>query len=183
MDNFEYLLTLFGLLLGLALAEGLGGLAAALNARTRVQVGWPTALLGIYVSCNVVSFWINGWLLRDDLQINWPTVFSGFVLTAIAYVSASLVFPKHPEDQADFDAHFERNRSIVVGGLLVCNAALLATISYYVDVGNLLTFRRIVIIWLVYPAGLIVMMSRRRGLVMAALIFMIATYPLSLIWR
>ena len=43
MNGFEYIFTLFGLLLGLALAEGLGGLARALKARHRVHIGWPTA--------------------------------------------------------------------------------------------------------------------------------------------
>ena len=38
----------FGLLLGLALAEGLGGLARALKASGKVRIGWPTALLGLF---------------------------------------------------------------------------------------------------------------------------------------
>jgi hypothetical protein len=63
MNGFEYIFTLFGLLLGLALAEGLGGLARALKARHHVHVGWPTALLGLFVSCDLVTFWLYGWEL------------------------------------------------------------------------------------------------------------------------
>lgn len=37
MNGFEYIFTLFGLLLGLALAEGLRGLARALKARRRAR--------------------------------------------------------------------------------------------------------------------------------------------------
>lgn len=41
MNGFEYIFTLFGLLLGLALAEGLGGLARALHAvGFRITIGW-----------------------------------------------------------------------------------------------------------------------------------------------
>lgn len=70
MNGFEYLLTLFGLLFSLALAEGLGGLAQAMHARHRMAIGWPTALLGIFVSCDIISFWMNGWLLREILPVS-----------------------------------------------------------------------------------------------------------------
>jgi len=43
MTGFEFIFTLFGLLLGLALAEGLSGLAKALKASHKVRIGWPTA--------------------------------------------------------------------------------------------------------------------------------------------
>lgn len=183
MDGFEYLLTLFGLLLGLALAEGLGGLANALNVRGRVNIGMPTALLGIFVSLDIVSFWMNGWALREVLPVSWPVMFGGFVITAIAYVSASLVFPKNPEDLADIDAHFERHRATVIGGLLAANLALLLTIYVQVGLPRLFEPRMIIIIWLVYPIGLVAMFARQRPLVLGALGYMIAVYPLSLVWR
>jgi hypothetical protein len=43
--------------------------------------------------------------------------------------------------------------------------------------------RRIVIIWSVYPIGLIAMFAPQRPLVLAALGYMVAMYPLSLVWR
>ena len=61
MNEFDYVLTLFGLLLGLALTEALSGLARALKARKRVRIGWSTALLGMLVACDVVTFWVFGW--------------------------------------------------------------------------------------------------------------------------
>lgn len=183
MNGFEYLLTLFGLLLGLALAEGLGGLANALHARRRTPIGWPTALLGLFVSCDIVSFWMNGWILREILPVSWPVMFGGFVVTAVAYVSASLIFPKDPEDWADIDAHFERNRATVIGSLLACNLALIVTLIGFVGIAEPFTMRRIVIIWSVYPVGLIAMFAPQRPLVLAALGYMIAVYPLSLVWR
>ena len=78
MSGFEFIFSLFGLLLGLALAEGLGGLARALKSRHKVRIGWPTALLGLFVTCDVVTFWMYGWGMRDLLPVNWPTLFGGF---------------------------------------------------------------------------------------------------------
>lgn len=183
MNGFEFLLTLFGLLLGLALAEGLGGLSQAMHFRHRVAIGWPTALLGIYVSCDIVSFWMNGWALRDLLPVSWPVMFGGFVLTAVAYVSASLIFPKEAADWADIDGHFERNCALVIGGLLSCNLVLLFTIIKLIGLDDPFTLRRNVIIWSVFPIGLIAMFAKRRSLVLGALVYMLAMYPLSLIWR
>ncbi len=81
MSEFEFAFSLFGLILGLALAEGLGGLARALKASHRVRIGWLTALLGIFVSCDVVTFWVYTWSMRELLSFNWPTLFAGFVVT------------------------------------------------------------------------------------------------------
>ena len=183
MDGFEFLLTLFGLLLGLALAEGLGGLANALHMRRRIPIGWPTALLGIFVSLDIVSFWMNGWALREVLPVSWPVMFGGFVITAVAYVSASLIFPKDAEDWADIDGHFERNRATVIGSLLTCNLALLIVIFSMIEIPDPFNLRRIVIIWSAFPVGLIAMFARQRPLVLGALTYMIALYPLSLVWR
>ncbi|NYF31937.1 hypothetical protein [Sphingopyxis sp. JAI108] len=40
MSGFEFIFSLFGLILGLTLAEGLGGLAKALKASHKVRIGW-----------------------------------------------------------------------------------------------------------------------------------------------
>ena len=72
MEEFDYAVTLFGLLLGLALTEALGGLARALKARQHVRIGWSTALLGILVACDVVTFWVFGWLIAlYPLSLIW----------------------------------------------------------------------------------------------------------------
>ena len=54
MSGFEFIFSLFGLMLGLSLAEGLGGLTRAIKRRGFGGIGWPTALLGLFVSCDVV---------------------------------------------------------------------------------------------------------------------------------
>lgn len=53
MSGFEFIFSLFGLLLGLALAKGLGGLSRALKTSHRVRIGWPTALLGRSSRCRL----------------------------------------------------------------------------------------------------------------------------------
>jgi hypothetical protein len=180
MSGFEFIFTLFGLLLGLALAEGLGGLARALKSKHRVRIGWPTALLGLFVSCDVVTFWMYGWAIRDLVPVNWPTLFGGFVITAIYFVSASLVFPG--DDWDDIDSHFERQYRTVLGGILICNIALLASVITLTGSVGKLDLRTAIIVFSLFPVSLIAIFVRDRRVVIGCLVWLILLYPLSVIW-
>ncbi len=182
MSEFEFIMTLFGLLLGLALAEGLGGLAKALKASHRVRIGWPTALLGLFVSCDVVTFWMYGWSMRDLLPLSWPALFGGFLVTATYFVAASLVFPDDPEAWDDLGAHFDKHRRKVIGGVLLCNIALLATVAALANFPPL-DVRNIVITWSFFPVALLAVCAKDRRIVCSCLVWLIALYPLSAVWR
>ena len=181
MSGFEFVFSLFGLILGLALAEGLGGLARALKASHRVRIGWPTALLGLFVSCDVVTFWMYGWAVRDLIPISWPVLFGGFLVTALYYVAASLVFPDDPEEWSDLNAHFDKHRRKVIGALLMCNVALLSSVAW------LATFpafdlRNAVVTWSFFPVSALAIAAKDRRVVVGCLIWLIALYPLSAVW-
>ncbi len=180
MSGFEFIFSLFGLLLGLALAEGLGGLARALKASHQVRIGWPTALLGLFVSCDVVTFWMYGWAIRDLVPVNWPTLFGGFVVTAIYYVSASLVFPDGDWD--NIDDHFDRHYRKVLGGILVCNIVLLVTVVALSGMASATTVRTMIITWSFFPVSLLAIFVRSRRVVMGCLVWLIALYQLSVVW-
>ena len=180
MSGFEFAFTLFGLLLGLALTEGLSGLARAIKARHRVRIGWATTLLGLFVACDVVSFWMYGWAMRDQLKVGWPLMFGGFVVTGIYYVCASLVFPE--EAETDFDAHFDRTRPLVLGGILVCNVALLALTTGLIGLANSDSLRAFIVSWSFFPFALWGAATRNRKVAIGCLIWLIATYPLSVFW-
>lgn len=181
MDGFNFMFSLFGLLLGLALAEGLGGLSRAIKASHKVRIGYPTALLGIFVSCDVVTFWMYGWTLRNVLPVSWPVLFGGFVITGVYYVATSLIFPGEPEEWGDLDAHFAKHGRKVLTGVALCNVALLAaTIGLF---GKLpLDLRTLVVTWSFFPVSLLAILAwARRGVVLACLVWLIALYPLSVL--
>lgn len=182
MSEFEFAFSLFGLLLGLALAEGLGGLAKALKASHKVRIGWPTALLGIFVSCDVVTFWVYGWGMRSYVSFTWPTLFAGFLVTGTYYVAASLVFPDDPEEWRDLDGHFWKQRRKVLGGVLLCNVALLALAMPLGLVSAPTSLRTLIIVWGIFPLTAVAAISRSRSAVIAALVALILLYPLSIFW-
>ena len=181
MSGFEFIFSLFGLLLGLALAEGLGGLARSIKASHKVRIGLPTALLGLFVSCDVVTFWMYGWSLREVLPLTWPVLFGGFVLAGLYYVSASLVFPDDPEEWGDLDRHFDKHSRKVLAGIFLCNVALLATVIALRGVPPL-DLRTVTLTWSFFPVALTAIAVKKRRVVIACLIWLIALYPLSALW-
>lgn len=182
MSSFEFIFSLFGLLLGLALAEGLGGLAKSIKAPHTVRIGLPTALLGIFVSCDVVTFWMYGWAMRELLPLSWPTLFGGFLVTATYYVSTSLIFPDDPEGWSDLTAHFDKHRRKVLIGIFLCNVALVATVAALGVLGGF-GFRALIVTWSFFPVALLAIVTNNRRVVLACLVWLIALYPLSAVWR
>lgn len=180
MEEFDYAVTLFGLLLGLALTEALSGLARSLKSRHHVRIGWSTALLGILVACDVVTFWVFGWQIRTAIKPTWPMMFLGFLFTGVYYVAAALIFPDNPDD--DHEAHFAANYRLVLAGVLLCNTVLFGWIVHLVGLANLFSLRQIVISWSLFPTLLVAILARDRRVVLACIGWLIALYPLSLVW-
>lgn len=179
MSGFEFIFSLVGLLLGLALAEGLGGLSRAMKASHRVRIGWPTALLGIFVSCDVVSFWMYGWALRDKLPISWPVMFGGFLLTAVYYICASLIFPDDDAGFDDLDGHFARNHRKVLAGVMACNAALIGVTLSQFPAYPIFSLRSLFLTWSFFPLALLALLAGDRRIKIACLLLLIVTYPAS----
>ena len=127
MSAFELVFALFGLLLGLAIAEVLGGFSRAVklrrSQRRQVRIGWLTPLLGLFVILDLTSFWVLAFGARDQLQANYLTLVAVLAIVGVYYIAASLIFPDDPEEWPDFDEHYDRQNRLVIVGLLTANMA------------------------------------------------------------
>ena len=124
MSPFELVFALFGLLLGLAIAEVLGGFSRAVKLRRsarQVRVGWLTPLLGLVVILDLTSFWIVAYGARDQLSVDYLTLIAVLAIVGTYYLAASLIFPDDPGEWPDFDAHYDRQKRFVILGLLAAN--------------------------------------------------------------
>ena len=129
MSEFDFLFSLFGLLLGFMLVEVLGGFVRAVKAaRPRpgsddvpVRLGWLSPLLGLFLLLDITSYWDNIWLLRGVIALGLDSLFSALILTGIYYFAASMVFPSEPREWPDLDAWFWLHRRQVLGCILAVN--------------------------------------------------------------
>ncbi|MEG3176325.1 hypothetical protein U1872_08800 [Sphingomonas sp. RB3P16] len=126
MSPFELVFAVYGLLLGLALAEVLGGFSRAVKLKrgTRpVRVGWLTPLLGLVVMLDLTSFWLLAWDAREQIGANYVTLVGVLAMVGVYYLAATLIFPDAPEDWPDFDEWYDKQNRLVIGGLLAANVA------------------------------------------------------------
>ena len=119
MTEFEFAFSLFGLLLGLCVAEVLGGLGRALEHCEDVSIGWLTPLLGAFVLLDLTTYWWALWLDREAVPITPLTLVIGTAFAAAYYLASYLIFPDDLKRYADLDMHFMRVRRIVLGIALV----------------------------------------------------------------
>lgn len=120
MSAFEFVFSLFGLLLGLSLVEVLGGLVRTIKAKRTVRIGWLTPLLGILTMVHLTTFWADAWRIRDSSPVTNLSLLVGLLITGIYYYAASFVFPERPEEWENLDEHYDRNKKTVLVGILLC---------------------------------------------------------------
>jgi hypothetical protein len=123
---------------------------------------------------------VFGWQMRTQITPTWPVMFAGFLVTGIYYVAASLIFPESAEE--DHEAHFAANYRLVLAGVPICNGALFAWVASIVGAENLFSFRQIVISWSLWPVGIVAILAGDRRVVLGCIVWLIALYPLSLVW-
>lgn len=132
MSEFEFIFSLFGLVLGLSIVEVLGGLARTIEARVRpgatMRVGWLTPALGTFVLLDLLSFWAAAWAVRDVVSVSGKSMMAVTAFAGAYYLAAHLVFPRDPGEHADLDDHFMRVRRVVLAVML---ALLLCQLAWY----------------------------------------------------
>ncbi|MEC3948909.1 hypothetical protein [Sphingobium sp. HWE2-09] len=124
MSGFDLVFAAFGLLLGLAISEVLGGFSRALKLKRGakpVRIGWLTPLLGLFVLLDLTSFWLSAFEARAQMDANYLTLVGVLALVGVYYLAATLIFPDEPEEWPDFDDWYDRHKRMVIGGVLSAN--------------------------------------------------------------
>ncbi len=111
MSVFEYVFSLYSLLLGLALAHLLSGLAKVVEARGKVRLGWPTALLALVMMSSLTIFWEIAWRARDAVPDNSAALFASLIICSLLYFGAVLVLPSDTSFALELHAQLPRSRT------------------------------------------------------------------------
>jgi len=130
MTVFEFVLSLYSLLFGLALAQVFAGFGNTLQERHKIKVGWLTPLLGLFVILDLISFWEIAWQLKDMFERPALLVLNvGVFLAGIYYLAARLVFPRDFVEWPDFDVYYFKHKQWVFGGILLCNSVAVVVLT------------------------------------------------------
>lgn len=124
MSAFEFFFSLFGLILGLAIATVIGGLSDLYRQREKVKTGWLTPLLALFVLCDLSTLWVNAWTGLSDISVAYGPFFSALIVAGIYFFSASMVFPKVASDWPSLDEYYMSHRRFVLAGVMAANLGL-----------------------------------------------------------
>jgi hypothetical protein len=126
MTDFEFLFSVFGLLIGLTFIEIAVKFADAIDAHRRRPIGILTPLLAFFVMIDVSGFWLFTWSLRDVIQVRWHIVFIGLSVAMIYYLAASMIFPRSEGEWKSLDEHYWARKRLAIGGVLLIESAVMA---------------------------------------------------------
>ena len=129
MTNFEFFFSLFGLLLGLSLAEVLGGFAKAVKRHGRHKLGLLTPMLSVFLLYDITTFWLTAWRMRDVVPIHIGALILTLAIAGLYYFAAVLVWPEDasaeaastPSDWDDLDRWTLRHKRPILLSVITCN--------------------------------------------------------------
>ena len=138
MSAFEFFFSFYGLLLGLSVAELVGGFSRVLHERQRVRFGWLTPLLAIFVALDVATFWTQAWGIFRGAPYNPALLVVGLVVAGTFYVAASVTFPRVTAegvaDRINLDDHFWTHRRLILSCVLIANLIVTALFAWLMSV-------------------------------------------------
>ncbi len=132
MSDFELMFQLFALLLGLAMAELLSGLARCWRIRTgavrtervAIRLGKLTPMFGLLVLFDLTRFWVAMYALREHLTFDYASLLAMLMIVGGYFGISTFVFPDEPSEWPDFDDYFLHTNRTVVGGMIVVNVTM-----------------------------------------------------------
>ncbi len=98
MSSFEFIFTLFGLVLGLALTEVLGGFARAVKRHGPSKLGLLTPVLSLFLLYEITDFWMNAWNVRELVPVAIESLLVCVVIAGLYYFAAVLVWPEDGDE-------------------------------------------------------------------------------------
>lgn len=174
MSQFEFFMTFYSLLVGLAVAELLLGFMNLLRHRQRPKLGLLTPLLGALVFLQLMALFIDAWISLKTVQISMTGLAIPTLIGVATFAASVLVVPRDIEEWPSLDDYFYRNRRIVLGLLTAVNLLILVHESSGVKPGQLAPYLLVNLTGFSLLA--IAIVARRRLIVTAALIALICLY-------
>ena len=187
MSTFDFFFSLFGLILGLAIAVLITGLTDILRERHRLPIGWLTPMIGLFLLLDLTTVWVNSWTGLKTIEVAYGPFMAAMIVAGSYFFAASMVFPKTPSDWPSLDDYYLRNYRLVIGGVLFANlgVAVMGAISNQSLAAFFHAFGRseLTAIWWITLTAM--MLVARRGFQLAGLAILLleGLYALVAFWH
>ncbi|WP_028970733.1 hypothetical protein [Sphingomonas sp. URHD0057] len=184
MDNFDYFIVFYTLILGLAVTELLGGFARLVRARAVGKLEPQTALLALLTLILVLATWIDARISLLSVTVDFAGLWAPILLAILYYLAAAVVFPHDDADHERLADYYSARKRFVVGMLLAAGIVEHVT---YLPVFEGQWARHPAIFWLyLLPynvaidgsmIALLFVRSRRANVVMLSVLILLITIP------
>jgi hypothetical protein len=184
LDRFSFFFAFYGLILGLAVTELLGGLVGIVRARALGKLEAQTALLALLVFCTICTTWIDAWNSLRSVELDFAGLWAPVMIATSYYLAAGVVFP---DDRAEFDhlAAYYADRKRFVAAMLFLAQSLVNV--PFLGRYTMFFYRQPAVLWLwIVPytvaicGGLVVLAlvrGRRANLVVLVVLILLMLVP------
>src|SRR6185437_839791 len=117
VDQFSFFFAFYGLILGLAVAELLGGFAGMVRAHALKRLDAQTALAALLTFVLIVATWVDTFSMDRSITLSFSDLWPPILLGTFYYLAAAVVFPRDPGQYAHLGAYFGARRRFIVGML------------------------------------------------------------------
>lgn len=118
MDKFSFFFAFYGLILGLAVTELLGGFAGMVRAHAVRKIEAQTALLALLTFVLICATWVDAFNMSQGITLNFDDLWAPILLATFYYLAAAVVFPRDEGEYARLHAYFAARGKFVIGMLL-----------------------------------------------------------------
>ena len=128
MDRFGFFFTFYGLILGLAVAELLGGFAGMVRAHALKKLEAQTALVALLTFILICATWVDAWNMDRSITLNFGDLWAPILVATFYYLAAAVIFPRDPGQYPHLRAYFAARRKFVIGLLFAAEL-----VDFYVN--------------------------------------------------
>lgn len=118
MDRFSFFFAFYGLLLGLAVAELLGGFARMVRARAIRKIDAQSALAGTLTFLLICATWIDAFDRFKNVSLDFGGLWAPILAGTAYFLAATVIFPTDDDQYGRMSDYFIERKRFIVAMLL-----------------------------------------------------------------
>lgn len=128
MDRFSFFFAFYGLILGLAVTELLGGFAGMVRARAIRKLEPQTVLLALLTFVIICAGWLDAWATMKTVTLNFAGLWAPILIGTAYYLAAAVIFPRDPAKYEELATYYSERKRFILSLLII--AELLVSVTY-----------------------------------------------------